>query len=549
MRNNRLITLSLVLLLCSLTLVATNRTITFARSGENITAALQQQVQDLRRGDSLEIVFGQGKFYLDNQVEILANTTIKGQGADKSAIILLNNPEFRHTYYLRFNGKKGSEISVEISDLSIDMVRHDDIWWEDDEKIVMGFIHANPVKIHDIKSNIGNARCTTIDMWVCSNVDITRCELVNNNNCRVGGLLWFRRDMHNISITDNKLVKHGNDEVLAFWDNGNDFRGPRLVQGVKENIVFKGNEVVFTRPSGADKMRMDVAFAFFNGNENADSMSIDFHNIAIEDNNITVDIPVVNLMNFAFGPLDHCNGIHVANNTITYTEASSIRDTHNTTIHLMNRSQIVDTLFVENNTITADAIAIDKYGNSHRFLAIVNGGCLQLDSNTFIGTVITDDNRRYGTALIWARGLQSDLILTGNTFNNIYKLATLSSDYSPGTARLTAVGNTFDGDTRIYCNNMERVDLTMTDNVFYSNCYEVLLQEFGQHGSLVFTGNEVHAERGGSIFTHYNNKDISSMRFDRLTVSDNELHGIDSRSWVPERINAPRREVRSNKYR
>lgn len=551
---NRFFLIALAVLL-SHAAIAKQRDITFTRDGENISSSLQQQIKDLRRGDTLSITFGEGVFYMDREIEILAHTSIKGQGASKSRILLLNNGNFKTHNYFCFNGKLGQEIRVEISDLSVDMIDHSDIWWENSDhgRYVFCFLHADSVRIHDITSHIGNARCTTFDMWVCCNVEITRCELVNYNNCHTGGILWFRRDTRDITITDNKIIKYGNDELLAMWDNGNNVRGPKSLNGVKENIVFEGNDILFQRPETIDadeaNDKMDVMFAFFNGDEKEDSMSIAFRNIAIQNNNITIDTPISNLMNFGFRPGDTCKDFYITNNNIVYTDNSSVHGTHSTTIYLISRAQQRDTLVVADNNITSDAIAVDKYGNSHRFLAIVDGGSLALRGNTFTGITTTEDGKKFGTALLWTRGPMCDIILDNNTFDGINKIGKFSCDYGKGKARLTARGNTFNGDTRIYNNNMEQVDLTFTGNVFHSDSYEVLLQEFGTTGSLVFTGNDVYAKRGGSIFTHYSKDDVSSMRFDNLVVRDNNLHGIDRQRWVPAQMNARKRDIRSNNYR
>lgn len=193
----------------------------FTTSGADVTQQLITALAPLGSTDTVVVHFGAGTFHISNAVVFTCNAVIYGEGIGVSKIVCDSSASLTsNDTYLSFSSTKNNEISVDISNIEISISEHTGILWVGAERHLMKIVHSNDVHIHSIRSYCYNAAITNLDMRVCSNVTIKDCEFVNYNNCQTGGVIWMRRDTHNVAITHNRLVKFGNDEIFAFWEAG-----------------------------------------------------------------------------------------------------------------------------------------------------------------------------------------------------------------------------------------------------------------------------------------------------------------------------------------
>ncbi len=536
---------------------ARNRAISFNRSGDNVTESLRSQLKGLTRGDTATITFGNGNFFIDGSVQFMCSAVIRGQGADKSKVMLSNTGRFSGDYYIGFNGKKGHELGVEITAMSFDMVPHDDTWWNaDSQKFLFKFIHTDGVNIHQVSSNLSNAACTTMDFRVCRNVNISDCNLINYNNSDAGGIIWLRRDNINVSITGNKIYKYGDDEAIAIWEAGDDNTNLQPTIGVKRNITIANNDIRFIPCNNAKKQDswsvQFTMYSFSNETKKKIHAAIHWSDIRVENNDFYIDAPIKSLLSINYDENDTHERVNVSGNRFTFTSRAGFEGRSHSDFEVHDASSgDKEAVVFSDNSITTDCLYRDKWGDNGHYHLIIDGARVLYTGNSLTSRSQTIDRKLFGPLLVWAQNRGCDLTLTDNEFDGISKIGQFAGGDGVDHARLTATGNTFTGDTRIFCRGLRRADLTFTSNVFNSSHYEVLLQEFANEGTLVFTGNTVNStsRHGGSLITHYDkNTDLHSMRFERLEVGGNRLSGISNRQWLPEGLNIGKRKLYRDYY-
>ncbi len=539
--------------------IATARTkvITFNHSGENVTTRLQSQLRGLSRGDTVYVTFGKGDYIIDGPVKFITHTFIKGQGAGVSRILLKKGADYSENHIIAIQGKKGKPLSAEISDLSIDTDEHNDIWWDlNNPKVAVRLIHVDGVKINNVSSHLKNVVCTTLEFMVCSNVVISNNELVNYNNSGAGGIIWLRRDNINVSITGNKIYKYGDDEAIAIWEAGDDNSDPLPTTGRKHNITIADNDFRFIPFKGARQQdSWSVQFTMYGFGENLRHKihaAIHWSDIRVENNNFYIDAPINSLLSIHYDEHDRHERVNVSGNKFTFTSRAGFEGRSHSDFEVHDASSgDKEAVVFSDNTITTDCLYRSKHGDNGHYHLIIDGARVLYTGNSLTSRSQTIDRKLFGPLLVWAQNRGCDLTLTDNEFDGISKIGQFAGGDGVDHARLTATGNTFTGDTRIFCRGLRRADLTFTGNVFNSSHYEVLLQEFANEGTLVFTGNTVNStsRHGGSLITHYDkNTDLHSMRFERLEVGGNRLSGISNRQWLPEGLNIGKRKLYRDYY-
>ncbi len=527
---------------------AITRVVNFEVSGSNVTEQLRMVVKGMSRRDSLVINFAKGEFIIDGSVEMHVNTVMRGQGKDVTRLLFGNTGTFGGDSFLYFNGNKRNELSVEISDLSCDMVHHDEQWWDtESQKYLLRFIHIKKADIHHIASHLMNAACTTIDMIVCRNVDIHDCELINHNNCGTGGILWFRRDNHDIKITDNVIEKYGDDEFLAIWEGGDDNNVWSPEKGIKENILFANNQVRFIKHAGDKDRVCSVQMALYNFGTDKGT-AIHWSNIVFENNSFYFDAPILSLLSIRMNSGDSHEGMVFRNNQVTFTAASGFDGNSHADIEVHDAACSGSEVFIEGNVFTVQGIVTDRYGGNGYNHLICDGATVRYSNNDLSARHTTIDGKTFGPTFLWVRNKGCDVTLTDNDLSGMVKLAKVDGGETRS-FKLSATGNTFSGDTRIYCRDVQYADVSIVGNTFNSDCYEVLLQEFASRGKLVFKDNVVYASRGGRLFTHYDKKfGIDSMVFERLEVSGNTLNGMRQENFLPQGMNVTHGKVKNNRF-
>lgn len=544
--------LRFVVLSCVLSLLieanGTTRVMNFVQSGSNITEQLRQLVKGLNRSDSLIITLGKGEFYIDGSVEMHVNTIMKGQGKDATCLLFVNTGTFTGDSFLYFNGSKRDELSVEISDLSCDMPHHKEQWWDTKtQKYLLRFVHIKRAEIHHIASHLMNAACTTIDMIVCRNVDIHDCELVNHNNCATGGILWFRRDNHDVTIINNVIEKYGDDEFLAIWEGGDDNRIRYAPTGIKENILFAGNEVRFVKTSGDNDRICSVQMALYNFGEDKGT-AIHWSNIVFEGNSFYFDAPIRSLLSIRMNKGDSHEDIIFRDNKVTFTTAAGFSGNSHADIEVHEQAVSGSEVLIEGNDFAINSIVSDKYGGNGYNHLILDGATVRYTNNTMSAKPAVIDGKTFGPTLLWTLNQGCDITLEDNELSGIVKLAKVDGGEMKS-FKLSATGNTFSGDTRIYCRGLQYADVSIKGNTFNSDCYEVLFQEFASRGQLVFNGNVVNARRGGRLFTHYDkSSSIGSMVFDRLEITGNVFNGMRQDELLPRGMNVTHNKVKANRF-
>lgn len=537
---------------CASQLDAKQRHITFNETGGNVTAVLRSRLAGLTRADTVFITFGEGDYYINGSVNILPNSVISGAGKERTRILFSNDGSFQGDYLINFDGKKGQSISVEISDLSLNMVPHDTLWLKaNTPKYILKFINVDGVKIHDFNSTLFNAHTTTMDFRVAHNVMIDHCELVNHNNSDGGGIIWLRRDNRNVTITNNKLVKYGDDEMLAIWEGGDDTSVMCPESGLKENITFANNEVRFVKCSGAQDMICSVQLALYNFGTDKGT-HIHWRNIAIRDNTFYYDSPIRTWLSIRFNQTDTHENVSVTGNTVTYTGAAGFEGNSHSDIEVHDAGATAnEAVEIAGNTFHSAMLVKDKYGGNGHYHLIIDGATVNYHDNSLDAATATINQKNYGPTLSWIFGKGGDLRLTDNTLDGIVKIGKLDGGGDIRQVRITARDNMFAGDTRIFCRGVIRADLDFRKNVFNSTSYEVLLQEFAKVGTLTFKDNTVNVSHpyGGVLFAHYDKSaDIRSMRFERLEVGGNRLRGVSSRQWLPDGMNTDSKKLTRDYY-
>ncbi|MBQ9466266.1 MAG: hypothetical protein IJU62_04740 [Muribaculaceae bacterium] len=529
----------------------------FTTSGADVTSQLTGTLASLGNADTIIVHFGAGTFHISNAVVFQCNTIIYGEGADVTKVVCDSGASFTaNDTYLTFKGSKNGEISVDISNLEVCISEHTGILWSGNERHLMKIVHSNDVHIHGIRSYCYNAAITNLDMRVCSNVTIKDCEFINYNNCLTGGVIWMRRDTHNVAITHNRLVKYGNDEIIAFWEAGDD-NTAAPISGIKENIIIADNEITYARPSFGDtSIRCTIFITFYNVTNTSSQHYVptEFKNIHFTNNDIKIDSPMTGLISYTFNAIDTHQNITFRNNRVLSTANNVGTNSSYQVICVRDTSGSTDAIQIVGNNFSTLAITTDQFNDSATiFLNMYNGRAVVVD-NTYVSPYYIENNKRRGTALFWPHGDSNHLQLYNNHFVGLKNIGVFSSG-SGLVATIIADGNLFSGDTRTYCNNCDRADLKFNNNTFISESYETLLQEFASTGTLLFTNNNVdiqfinsHGHHEGVLIAHYSSDPLSSMYFERFEVTGNVVQGTTAAIWILSGLNCGIYIVNNNSF-
>ena len=248
----------LVMLACMTAFIAQSKVINIdidAIKGD-LTTQLNAMCEKATYDDTAVLNFGRGKYTIDGTIMLRCNVVIKGQGSDKSTVIIDNNPAKPLTTdtYFMLHGTLANTINVSISDITFRMREHKGIWWKGIEKYIFQIHHANKVDMHNVESYLADANATNFNLHVCSNVTVTDCIFSNYNNSEIGGCLWLRGEMHNVHVWNNKFYKYGKDEALAVFDRLVD-NSRKYIRGKanRTNILIEDNDIYYGEYKGNNK--------------------------------------------------------------------------------------------------------------------------------------------------------------------------------------------------------------------------------------------------------------------------------------------------------
>ena len=507
-----------------------------ALSGE-LTQALRTQVSGLGYNDTIYINFDRlGCDTIRGTITMRCNVVMTGLECCKSTVVLDNGIDqpgfsaFDDDTFFAILGSIEHNISVSITNISFKLKDHSGIWWADSPKHAVKIYHSNHVTINNVDSYLKNAVCTNFDLRVCSNVSVTNCNIVNYNNCNAGGCLWFRGNMQNITVADNRFYKYGNDETLGIFS--------RLVNaetGTYGNVVHSNIQIInndfFYGYEGEDKNFLfnDVQFSLMSGD--LSQYSCTTNNVLVSHNRFHNSDLTKRTMYIGMNPSDSFSNIQFNNNTFIENYIGSVARYYRNEIEVNNKSSQNDTIYFRNNIFRNDNPVVNPSNDTGDAYFLIQGGKLCLDGNTMLNTVTTDTAATddIGPTLVWCGAQGGDVTLRNNLCRNLKVLARISAGGGIQKFKMTASNNSFHGDTRLYCNAIDTLDLVFNNNLIVTPNMDFFLQEFASIGSVVFNNNNVFVTTNyGKLMTHWNSNPTSSYHFNTLEVKNNLFRGVTS---------------------
>ncbi len=522
---------------------------------------LRALCENVAFSDTVVFNFGKGSYKIDATVICKCHVVMRGLGAKKSKVVFAHghsrNGQRAYTSdaFFKFQGTPAQPITVSISDLAFGIQEHDGILWKDAERHAVKILHANRVDIHDVDSYLENAYITNFDLRVCSNVTFVNNTVTNFNNCETGGCLWLRGEMHNITIKNNRFYKYGKDETLAFFGNVIDSSNGNVTGAVtRTNIMVDGNEFYYGGYKRKDKdpeANCSMVLSYFS-EELGDDNRCTTRNLTLRNNTFHISDVTSRCIYLGFNHADRHNNILIENNQLTNTAINREYRYYHQDIEVHDASASNDTIRIINNKVQNSNTVIDPYGSSAYAFLRVHGGTYLAQANKVVNhaTINPTNGKAAGIRAVWCGAEGGNITLRDNVFKGLYYTGFFSSSKGCDQATFNAYNNYLSGDTRIYCNNIKRLDIDFTGNTLDSDNMNFFLQEFADRGTVVFNSNAVTVKDGnGELMTHWAKGATSSMRFDRLEVTNNVLKGVKGEAQLLKNItNVKKRSLKSNTY-
>lgn len=546
-------------MLVSLGAGARTQVVTVSKLKGELTANLRGIFKGLNCSDMVIINFDKpGKYVLKGTVECNSNIEIKGVGSKKVTIVLDKGSDadgfkaFTDDTFIKAAGTREHPITVSIHDVAINLKQHKGIWWENAAMFGVKIYHANKVDICRVNSYADNAIFTNFDLRVCSNITFKNCNITNYNNCMAGGNLWIRGEACNVDIADNTFRKYGNDEIFGIFEATVDAYTNRLAHVARENISVSNNKFIYGSEDGRCDIFNDVLVSFNTTANEITAKNYGCHNkyVAFTNNRFEINSLCRKTINIGFSEEDTQEDISLVGNEFENNRIDTDEKYYHQDIFIIDKSQKRNPVYFCANTINNHMPVVNKFGTTGNTIAMLRGGHIQMEGN-----IINDyapssplTNEELGTTLLWCGEQGGKATLLNNEATGMKLLANVSEGAGIDRFIINAYDNRFEGDTRIYCNNVRRLYLLFNRNTFFSSNMNFFLQEFATEGALVFKNNEVHAQNG-QLMTHWSSTPTSAMRFHTLEVTDNTFYGTKGEKDVLRNItNVKHRDVSGNIY-
>ncbi len=529
----------------------------------NLTMQLREACARATYSDTVVINFDKGEFTINGTVSVKSHLIIKGAGRNRSTIILDKGSDragfkaFTDDAFFKVYGTKKDIISVNISDITFRLKNHKGIWWDGKgvECYAVKVHHADPVVIRDVDSYMSDAKITNFDLQVCSNVMVTGCTLSNYNNSDTGGNLWLRGEMHNILVKDNKFYKYGKDEALAVFDRLVDHTGS-YTRGVanRTDIFIQDNEFHYGDYPGKYKdetaiNRMIVSL-FTDHRKSADRCTT--RNYHLSNNKFFINDFNTRCIYVSFDPADTHEDIYIENNQIFNSDIKSKEEYYRQDIEVNDLSNCGDTIHIIGNVVNNKNLVMNQYDTEGYCFLLMQGGNVDMHANriTNVATVNPANGKATGVQVVWCGAEGGTVTMSDNVCKGIKCVAYVGAGDGTKLFNLNASNNYFAGDTRVYCHNIQELNLNFTHNTFKSDNMNFFLVEFASRGSVVFNYNDVTvADGNGQFMTHWRKNSTNSMRFDKLELKGNVFKGVKSESELLRHItNVKKRKVNSNRF-
>jgi hypothetical protein len=154
-------------------------------------------------------------------------------------------------------------------------------------------------------------------------------------------------------------------------------------------------------------------------------------------------------------------------------------------------------------------------------------------------TINTSLQRGYvGNILIAGHHKGGTVTMSGNVIKGLYALAEFNGNYDGAGLTIphftiNANNNSFDGDTHIYCNKIDQLDLNFTNNNFTSRTAAFFLDTFAKKGSIIFNKNNVNVAKGtGALLVNWSGADLSKSSVNKLQVTGNVFKNVSSSDLI-----------------
>ena len=551
---------ALIAMLISLGAGARTQVVTVSKLKGDLTTNLRGIFKGLNSTDLVIINFDKpGKYVLKGTVECYSCIEIKGVGSKKVTIVLDKGNDadgfkaFTDDTFIKAAGTREHPITVSIHDVAIKLNAHKGIWWENAEKFGVKIYHAQKVDIQRVNCYADNAKFTNFDLRVCSNISFKNCNITNYNNCTTGGNLWIRGETCNVEITDNTFRKYGNDEVLGFFEATADAHTGRQAIVKRENILVSDNQFIYEAARGINCRNLfnDVLVSYFSLEDNyVERGGCHSKNVTFTNNKFEINALCRVTLSIGFSEHDTQEDVAIMENVIEYNPVDTKEKYYHFNILVKDKSEKRTPVYFCANTINNHMPVVNIYGTTGNTVALLRGGHIQMEGNSICDYALSSPLTKeiLGTTLLWCGEQGGKATLLGNEATGLKQLATVSEGAGIDRFTIIAHDNRFEGDTRIYCNNVHHLDLAFVNNTFVSDNMNFFLQEFATEGSLVFNNNEVYA-KNGQLMTHWSSTPTSSMHFNNLEVTGNTFYGTRGEKDVFSNItNVLHRTVRNNNY-
>ena len=439
--------------------------------------------------DNIELIGEDGATFLvyDN----FYNTddfVFRNKHADNNGIIKIKNLNFKLETYKEFEFKEKELLYIKIYDLKE--------------------LSIDNCKVENENKGIPNL-CTEIDIrGNFEKIDITNNTLINESKSTVGGNLWIRNnyldgEIGEINITDNTIIKNGNDEAIATWGkskmgkinvkrnhieytNSSDMTNDIFITCMSTENTFKLEEYCFEENDIKVNGSMQGLIIVMNNNGEMPSINIKKNVIAF---NSTFEDAYGGVLRFANYNIDKMyeQDINICENQIDSSEAVGCRQIfylRNSKVNVYNNNinakVTYGVTFVDNNSEKVEMELNDNIINAN----LLQGSSIfsSKDVNVnFIANNNTINNLATNYRNIVFLAKESDnydyqkkakqtIILKNNKFTNLYRI--LQNSDKNDIDNFVVERNEFDGLTEImYESGLKNIfngRISIKDNYFYN---------------------------------------------------------------------------------
>ena len=525
----------------------------------DLTEYLRNVGQTANYKDTVVLNFDEGSYIIKGSIIFHSHLVMKGMGQQSTAVVFNKGNDragfkaFTDDCFIDVFGTLAHPLSADISDISFQLQGHKGIWWENSRNYLFKIRHCNRVNITRVNSYIDNAISTNFDLHVCSNVNITDCDITNYNNSDGGGCLWLRGGAHNVNIKRNKFTKYGKDETLAVFDRLVD-HSKKYIRGKasRSDIFIEDNEFIYGGYQGKDKNPDAICgmilSLFTDQSASADRcMTSNFH---LRGNKFIINDICTRCMYVGFDPADEHSDIFIENNEIIHSQPKNDAPYYYCDIEVHDLSASTDIIHINGNTVTNNHAIVNKFGTTGYAVVVMRGGHVTMADNTIVNNVTRNPKtgKTYGIELVWCKsdGGNSDVTLTGNVCKGLDCIAHVGAWQLAEKFSLSANNNYFTGNTRVYSESIKKLDLNFTGNTFNSQGESFFLDGFAQKGTVIFNNNAVtSSNRSGRFFTRSSGS--SNGRIDQLEMQNNVIKGVNSETDMLKSLtNVGKRKVKRN---